>query len=350
MVFLFCQSGKLFYKISLNKGDEELKKKIIWTVIGVILTIVIVLIAAGNYFYDVAINRSHDAVDLHGGGESVTAATLSSDEEQQSKLEELTEWTEKQKFEIVEIESEDGLKLKARYLKNKHPGSKAVILAHGYKGNSEQMPGITKFYYDQGYDVLKPDARGHGLSEGEYIGYGWHDRKDLVKWSQYLVDQKEEDTIFLHGFSMGAATVLMTSGEKLPEQVKGIIADSGYTTVQEELSHQLKYLYNLPSFPVMQVTSAVTKIRAGYSFPEASAIDSVKKNKLPLLIIHGDQDQLVPTDMGKRIYDKANSPKELWIVPGAGHTEAYTIAEKEYKDKLKSFWSSAIENKSIQDY
>jgi uncharacterized protein len=253
-------------------------------------------------------------------------------------------WTDEQYFEIVEIQSGDGLKLKARFLKNKQPGGKAVILAHGYKGSSEQMPGITKYYYDQGFDILKPDARGHGLSEGDYIGYGWHDRKDYVKWSQFLVDHKEAETIFLHGFSMGAATVLMASGENLPEQVKGVIADSGYTTVQEELSHQLKYLYNLPAFPVMQVTSAVTKIKAGYTFSEASAIGSVERNQLPLFIIHGDQDQLVPTEMGKRIYDKANSPKEIWIVPGAGHTEAYTVAEQEYQDKLKAFWSLASEN------
>ncbi|WP_218970312.1 alpha/beta hydrolase [Mesobacillus jeotgali] len=319
-----------------------MKKKIVWTFSGVIVAIMIALIAAGNYFYNVAINRSHDAVDLHGGGESVTAAGLSNGEEQQRKLEEIMAWTEKQNFEIVEIQSDDGLRLKARFLKNQQSSGKMVILAHGYKGSSEQMPGITKFYYDQGFDILKPDARGHGLSEGDYIGYGWHDRKDYVRWSQFLVEQKEAETIFLHGFSMGAATVLMASGEKLPEQVKGIIADSGYTTVHEELSHQLKYLYNLPAFPVMQVTSAVTKFRAGYSFSEASALEGIEKNHLPLFIIHGDQDQLVPTVMGKRIFDKANSLKELWIVPGAGHTEAYTIAEEEYQDRLKAFWSLAL--------
>nr|WP_251009568.1 alpha/beta hydrolase [Bacillus sp. ISL-39] len=306
------------------------------------MAIFIGLTAAGNYFYNVAINRSQESVELHGGGESVTAATLLSEKEEQKKLEEITAWTKKQKFEVVEIKSEDGLRLKARFLKNEQPSGKAVILAHGYKGNSEQMPGITKFYYEQGYDILKPDARGHGLSEGDYIGYGWHDRKDYVRWSKFLSEEAGVDEIFLHGFSMGAATVLMASGEELPEEVKGIIADSGYTTVLEELSHQLKYMYNLPAFPVMQVTSVITNIRAGYTFAEASAIDSVAKNKLPLLIIHGDKDALVPTEMGKRIFEKANSDKEIWIVPGAGHTEAYTIAEQEYQEKLKAFWTKAI--------
>ncbi|GAE47302.1 alpha/beta hydrolase [Mesobacillus boroniphilus] len=245
-----------------------MKKKIIWITIGTLLAIFIGLIAAGNYFYNVAINRSHESVDLHGGGESVTAAKLLSEDDEQKKLEEIKAWTEKQNFEIVEIKSDDGLKLQARFLKNANPSGKAVILAHGYKGNSEQMPGITKFYYEQGYDILKPDARGHGLSEGDYIGYGWHDRKDYVQWSNFLAEEAGADDIFLHGFSMGAATVLMASGEKLPEQVKGIIADSGYTTVLEELSHQLKYLYNLPAFPIMQVTSVITNIRQATHSPK----------------------------------------------------------------------------------
>ncbi|WP_423410604.1 alpha/beta hydrolase [Heyndrickxia sp. MSNUG] len=320
-----------------------MKKRIIWISCGVVLLIMISLLAAGNYFYNVAINRSHEAVDLHGGGESVAAAGLLSEEEHQAKLEEVMKWTEQQTFDIVEIESVDGLKLKARFLKNEHSTGKAVILAHGYKGNSEQMPGITKYYYELGYDILKPDARGHGLSEGEYIGYGWHERKDYVQWAGFLVDQKEEEAIFLHGFSMGAATVLMASGENLPVEVKGIIADSGYTSVIEELSHQLKFLYHLPAFPVIQVTSVITNLRAGYTFSEASALESVKKNKLPLFIIHGDKDDLVPTEMAQRIFDMATSKKDLWIVSGAGHTEAYTIAEEVYQERLKAFLNDALE-------
>jgi uncharacterized protein len=129
----------------------------------------------------------------------------------------------------------------------------------------------------------------------------------------------------------------MTSGEDLPEEVKGIIADSGYTSLEEELTHQLNYLYRLPAFPIMEVTSVVTKVRAGYTFSEASALDQVKKNKLPLFIIHGDQDELVPTEMANRLYEASNSMKELWIVPGAGHTEGFTVEEEEYKKRVKGF-------------
>ena len=311
-----------------------MKKVIKWGGI-VIALLVFVFIGAGNYFYNVAVNRSDEPVELYGGSQS--AFSMVDEEEQQLKLAEVLDWTEQQTFHQVEVESHDGMTLSAVLLKSGNPNGKAVILAHGYKGSNEQMPGVTKFYHEQGFDVLKPDARGHGKSEGSYIGYGWDDRKDYKKWINLLINEYKAQEIYLHGFSMGAATVLMTSGEELPSEVKGIIADSGYTTVEEELAHQLKYLYNLPAFPLMEITSAVTKLRAGYTFTEASAVQQVEKNKLPLFIIHGDQDKLVPTEMASVLYEAATSKKELWIVPGAGHTEAYTVAEEEYQSRLKTF-------------
>ncbi|MFD1739798.1 alpha/beta hydrolase [Bacillus salitolerans] len=317
-----------------------MKKRMLWIIGSILLITAVILIGAGNYFYSVAINRHHEPISLHGGSEPASGEEA---REEQAKLEELVKWTEGKQFDSAEVISEDGLKLSAIFLKNEHSNGKAVILAHGYKGNNTQMPGITKYYYELGYNILKPDARGHGKSEGDYIGYGWHDRKDYQIWIDYLIDKKKAKNIFLHGFSMGAATVLMTSGEELPIEVKGIISDSGYTSVHEELSHQLKYLYRLPAFPIMQVTSIVTTLRAGYSFTEASAIEQVKKNSLPLFIIHGDKDELVPTEMANELYEAAGENKEIWIVPGAGHTEGYTVAEAEYQARLKDFLRNAIQ-------
>ena len=93
-----------------------------------------------------------------------------------------------------------------------------------------------------------------------------HERKDYQQWVQLLINEENAESIILHGFSMGAATVLMTSGEELPSEVKGVVADCAYTSVEEELTHQLKHMYHLPAFPLIEVTSVVTKIKAGYSF------------------------------------------------------------------------------------
>jgi uncharacterized protein len=315
-------------------------KKILSIVGGILLVIIVAgLLVGGNYFYGVGIKRGTD-VELHSEPASVNAEAS---ETAISIIEEARKWYGEQKPEVVEITSYDDLTLKAGFLKNEANTGKAVILAHGYRGTRDTMEDLVKFYYDNGFDVLLPDARGHGESEGDYIGYGWHDRLDYLRWIDLLSQTYGEEQIVLHGNSMGAALVLMTSGENLPDEVKGIVADSSYTTVKEELRHQLKYMYHLPSFPILDVTSVITKVRAGYYFGEASALEQVKKNTKPLFLIHGDADDLVPTEMAYELFEAAGGDKELWIVPKAGHTKAYTVATEEFQERLGNFLNKIIE-------
>ncbi|MFD2042874.1 alpha/beta hydrolase [Ornithinibacillus salinisoli] len=314
-------------------------KKRIFMIMGIIVGIVFIgLLFAGNYFYNEGIKRGTE-VELHKESETVNAVVR---EEEQSIIDESVKWYKNQSPEVLEITSFDELVLKAGFIKNEANTGNAVILAHGYRGNRDHMDELVKFYYDQGFDILMPDARGHGESEGDYIGYGWHDRLDYQDWINLLIENYETQRIVLHGNSMGASLVLMVSGEELPQEVKGIIADSGYTTVKEELSHQLKHLYHLPTFPLLDITSVITKIRAGYTFGEASAVDQVKNNTRPLLIIHGDSDELVPTKMAHELYDAAGGDKELWIVPDAGHTKANKVATVEFQERVRHFINNKV--------
>ncbi|UJL47490.1 alpha/beta hydrolase [Virgibacillus sp. NKC19-16] len=307
-------------------------KKRILLISGIIASLLLVAVfLVTNYFYGEAVQRGNE-VELH----SEEVETVAS-EQDQSIIEEAEEWFGVQGKQVVEQTSYDDLTLKAIYLDNEVSTGKAVILAHGFRGVKEDMDELVKFYYDQGFDVLMPDARGHGESEGDYIGFGWHGRLDYQQWAEMLVDNHGAEDIFLHGNSMGAALVLMASGEDLTDEVKGIVADSGYTTAKEELTHQLNHLYNLPAFPLLDVTSVMTKVRAGYTFEEASAIDQVKDNTRPLFIIHGAEDELVPTEMADKLYAAAGGEKELWIVPDAGHTDAHTVATAEFQERLQDF-------------
>ena len=96
------------------------------------------------------------------------------------------------------------LKLSAIYLP-RTDSHKTAIVAHGYMGNAETMANYAKMFHDLGYNVLVPDARGHGKSEGDYIGFGWHERKDYVKWiDQVLETNGQSEEIVLYGISMGA--------------------------------------------------------------------------------------------------------------------------------------------------
>ncbi|MEC5423559.1 alpha/beta hydrolase [Virgibacillus sp. C22-A2] len=315
-----------------------MKKKLLVIASSIIVVLLIGLVFAGNYFYGQGIKRGTD-VELHSEDEAVNTMASAQD---QKLFDDAEDWYEKQNPEVVELTAYDDLKLKAKFIKNEAATNKAVILVHGFRNIGDDMGKLTKFYYEQGFDILLPDARGHGDSEGDYIGYGWHDRLDMVDWTTMLIDDFGAEGIILHGNSMGAATVLMTSGEELPDEVKGIVADSGYSTVKEELMHQLDHIYNLPSFPLLNVTSVITKIRSGYTFTEASSIEQVKKNNLPLFIIHGDADDLVPTKMAHAIYNAAGGEKELWIVPDAGHTKAFDNVTGEFKKRVTAFIESVF--------
>ena len=167
---------------------------------------------------------------------------------------------------------------------------------------------------------------------------GWHERHDIVDWINTLVEQDPEAQILLFGVSMGGATVMMVSGEELPGNVKCIIEDCGYTSVWDEFKLQLKEVFGLPSFPLLNAASLVCQIRAGYSFEEASSVEQLKKATLPMLFIHGEEDDFVPYSMLQPVYDAcASQEKELLSVPGAGHAESASTDPELYWGTVTAF-------------
>ena len=135
-------------------------------------------------------------------------------------------------------------------------------------------------------------------------------------------------------------TVMMTSGEELPENVKAIIDACGYTSVWDEFTDEAKYLFNTSQFPILYTASAISKIRAGYSFQEASAIEQVKKTNIPIFFIHGSEDNFVNTDMVYSLYEACPTQKDLYVVEGAGHGQSLYLDPELYFEKVFSFIDS----------
>ncbi len=318
----------------MRQGRYDMK---LWIklIIGLIIVVIVALLFAGNYFYHYAVVPSEkDFLEEDTPGTSkITKET------------DAQKWfNDKNNRSYWHIDSNDGLKLSAIYLPADTSSDKTVITAHGYMGNAETMANYAKMFHDLGYNVLVPDARGHGKSEGDYIGFGWPERKDYVQWIDQII-QKEGSSqkIVLYGISMGAATVMMTSGEKLPENVKAIIEDCGYSSVNEELGYQLDDMFHLPAFPLMQVTSLITRIRAGYFFGDANAVKQLEKNTRPMLFIHGDADTFVPYEMLDKVYDATKGPKEKYVVKGAEHAKAYAVDPEKYQRVVQDFLAKYVQ-------
>lgn len=313
------------------------KKRLFGICLGIISVIIIISLGlVGNYFYNLALNPNTPKDIVFGTPEEAAATSGQVLDVDISWLLNDSNYTDEY------ITSQDGLKLHSYHVKNQSSSNKWVITVHGYTSEGINMSSYAKKYYDNGYNVLIPDLRSHGLSEGDYIGMGWDDRLDIISWINYILNEDPNADIVLHGISMGAATVLMTSGEEIPSNVKVIIADCGYTSVWDEFAYQLDDLFSLPEFPILNVSSIISKIRAGYFLGEASSIEQVKKSKTPILYIHGDQDDFVPYYMMEELYNATSSEKEMLTIKGAEHAKASEVDPETYWTTVNNFINKYI--------
>ena len=304
-------------------------KKITISIFIILLTLFIgVSSLVGVLFYNLALNANYskDIIYAEYNDENLNDA--------QKWLEEKSNYSDKY------IESYDKLQLHS-YVVTQN-SNKWAIVVHGYGGSGKLMSDKSKYFYDMGYNVLIPDLRGHGKSEGDYIGMGWKDRLDIISWINFIIKENPNAEIVLHGTSMGAATVLMTSGENLPSNVKAIVADCAYTSAWDEFSYQLESYLKVPSSYILNVTNMVTKLKAGYSLKEASALECVKKATVPILYIHGDKDKFVPYSMMDKLYDATNSPKEKLTIEGGEHANSDLVSPFLYWLTLEDFLNQYV--------
>ena len=282
----------------------------------------------GVLFYNLALNANYSKDIIYA-------------EYNDKNLNDAQKWLEeKSNYSDKYIESYDKLQLHS-YVVTQN-SNKWAIVVHGYGGSGKLMSDKSKYFYDMGYNVLIPDLRGHGKSEGDYIGMGWKDRLDIISWINFIIKENPNAEIVLHGTSMGAATVLMTSGENLPSNVKAIVADCAYTSAWDEFSYQLETYLKVPSSYILNVTNMVTKLKAGYSLKEASALDCVKKATVPILFIHGDKDKFVPYSMMDKLYDATNSPKEKLTIEGGEHANSDLVSPFLYWLTVEDFLNQYV--------
>ena len=229
------------------------------------------------------------------------------------------------------------------FLKNENAHGRTAVLIHGYKSCGYHMLNFAKMFYDQfDCNVVLPDLHAHFLSEGEMIQMGWKDADDVLHWIEVAQERFSEEGVeskmIVMGISMGAATTMNLSGkENLPPYIKGFIEDCGYTSVWDEFAHVSKRDFGVPKFPLLHIASKMCKNRYGWNFQEASPLESVKKCTLPMLFIHGESDDFVPSWMVHPLYEAKPGEKYLWVAPGSAHGKSFIDHREEYIRQIEEF-------------
>lgn len=237
----------------------------------------------------------------------------------------------------VYTESYDGLKLHAMWVPAENPRG-TILFAHGYRSSKLVDFSLAfNLYYELGMNILVPDQRAHGESQGRLITFGVKESRDMQSWIDYHNEKFGAFPMVLSGLSMGASTMLYLADKDLPANVRGIIADCGFTSPREILKSVYRNMIHLPAEPTLLAAELFARLFGGFGLSQEDTRKSLKNSKLPVLMVHGAADDFVPCEMSKQGYEACTGPKELLLVEGAGHGVSFLADRARYTEMVNQF-------------
>jgi len=250
---------------------------------------------------------------------------------------------DRQLFTAVSIRSADGLQLSAFYWAAEQAvPDKTVLLVHGMYDSAAGMAYLAEEYHGRGWNVLSINQRSHGESEGTKRTMGVREASDVGLWADVLVSRFKSREIWLHGVSMGAAAVILYGGstKKKPSQIRGVIADSSYSSYAETFFRLLRLAVGngILARSIVWGTSAASLVLGGVPFSAMNPQKALGRITLPVLLFHGQQDVLVPVgQVRKMLNDAVKRGAVTVVIPGAPHIGAYFYAPSLYMEKIEEF-------------
>jgi dipeptidyl aminopeptidase/acylaminoacyl peptidase len=244
-------------------------------------------------------------------------------------------------YEDVSFASEDGTVLKGWLVRPSHPASHspAIIVCHGLGANKSDFTELAVSLSKRGYFVLQFDFRAHGDSGGSRTSLGYHEQEDVAAALAFLKSRPGIDPkrIGIYGFSMGASTAILAAAKT--GAFRAIVADSAFARLRDLSGTVISSFYHLPSFPFLNLAVL------GYDLYFQTSINNIAPvtviaglSPVPILIIAGDSDTLVPVKYGHQLFEAAKEPKELWIIRGADHGGTLAVAGREYEKRVGEFF------------
>lgn len=302
-----------------------------------LLLILFLLLCAVVLFGFVFLDRTCARKERAEGWEEVRVAA-SGNPVWQKLFREGKEWLSCCETEEVTVQSDDGWLLHGLLIPHIEPRA-TVLLFHGWRSSAEMdFTCILPFLHDQGLQCLLIDERAQGDSEGRWMTFGIRERQDVPVWVNDIANRfGREHPIFLHGLSMGATTVLMASSEHLEGNVRGIIADSGFTSPYEIISKVWRDRTPFPSRFAVWLLNRYTNLFADFDLKAYSTVEALQKAQYPVLFLHGAGDGFVPCYMTKQSYQACASEKVLLLVEGADHCMSYFVDRERVESAYRMF-------------
>ncbi len=253
-------------------------------------------------------------------------------------------WLNEHNAQDVYILNADGLRLHAYWIPAENPKG-TIILSHGYRSTMRaDFSAVFDLYHNLGLNLLVPHQRAHGESQGKYITFGVKESADVLEWIYFHNRKFGKYPLILSGLSMGASTVLYLADANLPDNVKGIIADCGFTSPAAIIGSVFRSVIHLPAAPTVFVADLFARVIAGFSFYEKDARKSLANAKVPVFMIHGTEDGFVPCQMTEQAYLACSSEKTILLAQGADHGLSFLKEKEKYTEMIITFLRKNIED------
>lgn len=304
----------------------------------VLLGLLILLLVSGIYTFVVACVRTRERPWLeHQGLEG------SSYEQYAPLIRQSHAWLQRMAARDVYVTSHDGLKLHGFWVPAQNAKG-TILLCHGYRSTLLVDFGkVMELYHNLGLNLLLPQQRAHGSSQGRFITFGVLESRDMLRWLDYHNAALAQCPVILSGLSMGASTVLYMADEPLPENVRGIIADCGFTSPAAIIGKVFRSVIHLPPQPTLFVADLLARIFAGFSLYAKDSRKTLAKNRLPILMVHGTGDDFVPCDMTRQGFAACTAEKTLLLVDDAGHGLSFVKEPQRYQAAVLEFLKQNLE-------
>lgn len=242
-------------------------------------------------------------------------------------------------YEPVEFQTKDGLTLRGWFIPARPENDRTILFCHGWGANKGEVLKNTYALRNHGFNLLYFDFRACGESEGDSLSIGLLEAMDLDAAAAFVKARRPADRLAIYGISMGGMVAF--GGLARHPELKAAVIECPFASHDETLSRYARATFGLPYYPFMPLLLYFVRRQLGID-PEPIVSPERLAGRItgaPLLAICGEEDPIATPEISRSLLEKLPGPKELWIVPGAGHAQCAKLAGRAYENKLAAFYA-----------